>query len=442
MSFRDAVPASLQEIIQNGLLEGSFKQALQPITLYDRLADVEPWGANLGAQSIMTRSGVIAPISTPVTGSDATAGAYGFEQYSVKMDQYGYSIDTNMAASAMALASKFLQDNVTLGIHAAQSLNLVALNALYGAYGEGTTYCNATSSSSTTLAVADATGFAYAPSLTSASSSTEGLAGAAVPILSPVSGSNPLTVTYNGVANTVTGVTITTNHTADTVTLGTAAAGVIGNALVSAIAPVQYRPNARTSQSTLVAGDIATLSLFESAVTRLRTQNVPTVAGAYEAHVAAQTVNELFQDTNFRQVYQGRSDSPAYRDLTVGDSLGDGGVEFMGRFAGIDWFLNNVTPTVVNPSGVTVYRPIVAGQGSLIKAPFENMGSLVSELNAGATVQVDMIGGVARILRAPLDRFGQVLSSTWSWIGGYTVGTDMLTGDAAAYKRAVVVEHA
>jgi hypothetical protein len=437
MSFRDAVPASLQEIIQNGLLEGSFKQALQPLTLYDRLAQVEPWGANLGAQSIMTRSGVLAPISTPVTGSDASVGAYGFEQYSVKMDQYGYSIDTNMAASAMALASKFLQDNVTLGIHAAQSLNLVALNALYAAYGEGTAYVTATSTTSTALVVNDASGFQFAPSLTSSSTSTEGLAGAAVPILAAVSGSNPLTVSINGVANTVTGVNLGTN----TLTLGTAISGTIGWAVISAIAPVQYRPNARVTSDQIVAGDIATLSLFESAVTRLRTQNVPTVGGAYQAHVAAQTVNELFQDTSFRQVYQGRSDSSAYRDLTVGDAVGDG-IEFMGRFAGIDWFLNNVTPVVTNLGGVPVYRPIVAGQDSLIKAPFENMAALVSELNAGATVQIDMIDGVARILRAPLDRFGQVLSSTWSWIGGYTVGTDMLTGDSAAYKRAVVLEHA
>jgi hypothetical protein len=42
-----------------------------------------------------------------------------------------------------------------------------------------------------------------------------------------------------------------------------------------------------------------------------------------------------------------------------------------------------------------------------------------------------------------------VLSSTWSFIGGYAVGTDFLmergvpqtTGNSAVYKRAVVIEH-
>ncbi len=438
MSFRDAIPASLQEIVQNGLLDGAFKQALVPLSLYDRLADIEPWGAQLGAQSILTRSGILAPVTVPVTGSDSGTASYGFEQYSVKMDQFGNSIDTNMAVSAMALASKFLQDNVTLGINASQSLNLVALGALYAAYGEGTTYATAPTSASTSLVVADATGFQFAESLTTAQSgNTEGLNAPAVPVLAPVSASNPLSITIAGVANTVTGVNLATN----TLTLGTAATVADDAAVIAANAPVQYRPNARTSAATLVAGDIATLSLFQSAVTRLRSMNVPTVGGAYTAHVAAQTVDELWQDVAFRQAYTGRADSPAYEGLGVSTAPGGQG-EFLGRFSGIDWILNNVTPTLTNPGGVQYFRPIVAGQGCLVKAPFENMGALVSELNAGSTVQVDMINGVARILRAPLDRFGQVLSSTWSWIGGYTVGTDMLTGDAAAYKRAVVVEHA
>nr|MBF6558600.1 hypothetical protein [Acidimicrobiales bacterium] len=124
-----------------------------------------------------------------------------------------------------------------------------------------------------------------------------------------------------------------------------------------------------------------------------------------------------------------RGDSPVYRDLALG------------RFAGIDWVEDTVTPNYVNPGGLTVFQPIVSGADVLIKGPFERMGNLVAELNAGSTVEVDMIGGVARILRAPLDRFGQVLSSTWSWIGGYGVGTDLLTGDGAAFKRAVVLEH-
>ena len=438
MGFRDNLPASIQEIVQNGLLDSVFQDALLPMFLYDTLADVKPWGAQLGSQAIFTREGLMAAVTTPITGADATASTYGFEQFSVKMDQWGNSIDTNMAVSAQALASKFLEDNKILGINAAQSLNAVAQNTLYAAYGGGNTYASTASSSSTTLLVASALGFDQAPTTLSPTSSVNGATGAAVQQRAPVSGANPLAVTVNGVANTVVGCNLATN----TLTLGTAVTATIGWAVASSIAPVSYRPGSKASAAQLVSTDIATLALFENAVTRLRTANVKPVGGAYTAHIGPQTLNELFQDAGFRQVYQGRSDSPAYENLTLGATAGAGGVEFLGRFIGIDWVLNNVTPVVTNPSGVPVYRPIVCGDGPLIKAPFENMGSLIAGMNAGSTVQIDMVNGVARILRSPLDRLGQVLSSTWSWIGGYSVGTDLLTGDAAAYKRAVVLEHA
>jgi hypothetical protein len=73
------------------------------------------------------------------------------------------------------------------------------------------------------------------------------------------------------------------------------------------------------------------------------------------------------------------------------------------------------------------------------------MQRLLSELpqNASGAVQIDSFpGGTYRVIRSPLDRLGQIVSQTWAWIGGYSAQTDLLTGDSAAYKRAVVVEHA
>lgn len=442
MGFRDVLPASLQTIVQNGLLDRTFDDALIPLFLWDRLADVKPWAANLGATSIMTRAGLMTVSTTPITGSDATANSYGFEQYSVTMDQFGDSIDTNMAISALALASKFLEDNKTLGINAAETINQVAANALYAAYGEGTSWATA-GITGTALHVADASGFTQTviQEATTRSDPAEGLTGNAVDLLVPVSGSNTLAVTIGGVANTVTGVAFDSGTSGPgTLTLGTSATIAAGAAVVSSIGPVQYRPSGRASANQLIAGDIATLSLFQSAVTRLRRAKVPTVGGAYQAHIPPETIDELFQDEAFQRVYATRADSSAMVGFKIGDNIGDS-AEFYGRFAGIDWICDTEVPTGTNIAGLTVQRPIVAGQGALIKAPFEKMGSLVSELNTGSTVQIDMMNGVARILRAPLDRLGQVLSSTWSWIGGYTVGTDMLTGDSAVYKRAVVLEH-
>lgn len=442
MSFYDVIPASLQGIMQNGLLEGVFRDALVPLFLFDELADIKPWGANRGAESIMTRAGLMTPSPNPVTGGDAPVGNYGFERYSMTMDQYGTSIDTNMAESAMSLASKFLEDNHTLGIHAAESLNLVAQNALYAAFGTGRTWVvSGGAQSATTVVVDDARGFTQSVQnlATTGQNAAEGLAGDATPTVVAVSGSAPLNVTLNGVANTVTGADTTTN----TLTLGTplAVALTAGEAVVASTAPVSYRPSARASANDLVSGDIATLALFNSAVTRLRNSNVKPVRGAYQARVSPNTIEELYEDPAFQRVYTGRADSPAYRGLRVGDNIG-GGAEFMGRFAGMDWVMDTTIPTGTTTAGVPYQRDIVAGQGCLIKGPFERMADLVAQENAGGTVHIEMLNGVARILRAPLDRFGQVYSSTWSWIGGYSVGTDVLTGDSAIYKRAVVLEHA
>lgn len=433
--FRSVLPASLQEIVQNGLLAGVFEDALHPLFLYDTLADVRPWAAQQGAQSILTKAGLMPIQSTPITGQDAGQSNYGFEQYSLFMDQFGSSIDTNMAVSAMSLASKFLEDNKTLGINAAQSLNEVAKNTLYAAYGSGTTWVATSSSASTTLVVADATGFQNAITFGgSQTGNSEGLNAGASTVVAPVSGANPLAITVNGVANTVTGCNLGTN----TLTLGTAISATVGQAVVNTQGAVKYTPNNRASAFQITSTDLATLALFQNAVARLRAQNVPTIDGAYTAHVPAQTVNELFQDPAFQSAYRGRGDSPVYRDLALG------------RFAGIDWVPNEATPTS-NPTGsLQVYRPVVAGEGALIKGPFENMADLVSRINAGGTVHIEMIGGVARIIRAPLDRLGQVLTSTWSWIGGYSVATDALTEagkpntstTSAVFKRAVVLEHA
>ena len=439
MGFREVVPASLQEILQNGLLDRTFEDALQPALLYDTLADLKPWGGAVGSTGIFTKSGLMTPSITPVTGSDASASTYGFEQYQVKMDQYAGSVDTNMLLSAMSLASKFLEDNKVLAIQAAQSINLLAQSALYGAFGSGQTWATTASTASATLVVNNANGFqnAVVDLATTGSNPAEGLTGSATPTLVPVSASAPLNITIGGVANTVIGCDLATN----TLTLGTAISATVGEAVLSSIASPQIRPNARATGYNLVAGDVATLATFQSAVTRLRAMNVPRIRGAYTAHVAPQTVEELFQDNNFLLAYRGRGDSAAYRNFAPGDSMGDGG-EFMGRFSGIDWVMNNVTPTYTNPNGVEVFEPIVCGDGALVKAPFSEMADLIEAMQAGSTVQVDMIGGVVRILRAPLDRLGQVLTSTWSWVGGYTVGTDLLTGDGAAFKRAVRIEHA
>lgn len=442
MGFRDILPPSLAEVVQDGLLDGIFEHALQPATLWNNIAEVKPWGANLGTESIMTRDGLL-PVSTaPITGADPNPSTYGFEQYTVKMDQFGNTIDTNLAVSAMAMASKFIEDNQRLGVNAAQTLNALAQQTVYAAYGEGQTWVTAASTTSTALDVNDGGGFTQAVvmSSTTGSNDSEGIMGVAVPVLTPVSASAPLNVKINGVANTVIGVSFNSGNSGPaTLTLGTAISASVGQDVINESGAVMVRPNGRATANDLVAGDIATLQTFQAAITRLRSMNVPGVAGAYTIHVHPQTLEELFQDSAFQRVYTGRADSPAYREFSLGSGQ-VGEVEFLGRFLGADWFSNTLVPVATNGNGLQYYRPLVAGDGALIKAPFEDQA--LEGLSIPTISEIQIINGVARVWRAPLDRLGQVIASSWKWTGGYAVGTDMLTGDSAVYKRAVVVEHA
>lgn len=416
---RSTVPAAIRAMMQNGVLDRVFQEALRPEFIFPAIADSEPWQGGLGDTKTMTRKGLLTPSTTPITGSDTAPATYGIEQWSVTMDQYGLAVDTNMLTSSMALASKFLADIQTLGINAGQSLNQIARNKLYGAYSGGRTWVTTAGTSDTSMIVNSVAGF------------TQVLVNG---VPTAVSASTPLNVTIEGVANTVTGVNVGTN----TLTLGTARVDVAGDYVVASNAPTTIRATAADTAFDLTTSNTATFAMFRSAVTRLRKMNVPTVGGYYVAHIDPDTEAQLFSDSDFKQALQGRVDSPIYTDLSIG------------RFGGIDWVRNIEAPTIQAGSTgtVTVHRPIVLGAGALVAAPFEGIGDLLRGTGVEDVPDVSMIEAapgvqVARIVRPPQDRLQQTLSTSWSWVGDYGVPSDALAnGDAALFKRAVVLEHA
>lgn len=415
---RSTVPSPIRAMMQNGILDRVFLEALRPEFIFPAIADAEPWQGSLGDTKTMTRKGLLAPATTAITGSDTTAATYGIEQWSVTMDQYGQAVDTNMLTSAMALASKFLADVQTLGINAGQSLNQIARNKLYAGYAGGRTWCTTAATTDTSMIVQSVAGFTH-------------VLVNGVP--TPVSASSPLTVSIEGVPNTVTGV----NAGTSTLTLGTTRIDVLGDYIVAANAPTTVRPAGDTAWD-LTTSNIATFAMFRAAVTRLRKMNVPTVNGYYIAHIDPDTEAQLFSDADFKQALQGRVDSPIYTELSIG------------RFGGIDWVRNNECPTILggNNTNLVVHRPIVLGAGALVAAPFEGMGDLLRGSGVEDVPDISMIEAapgvqVARIVRPPLDRLQQTLSTSWSWVGDYGVPSDSLANsDGALFKRAVVLEHA
>ncbi|MFP3986884.1 hypothetical protein U9R90_05155 [Streptomyces sp. E11-3] len=419
---RSTLPAAIQAMMQDGLLDGMFRESLMPQLLFPQIADVEPWQGAKGDTKIMTRNGLMTPDPTPTTGSDATAGSYSIEQWTVTMDQYGKSIDTDLLQSKMTQASKYLNDVGRLGVHAGQTINLLARNKLYAGYAGGRTYCRTAGTSDTTIEVASTDGFTHVL--------VNGVPTA-------VSATNPLNVTIDGVANTVTGVG------SGTLTLGTARVDVLGDSVISSQAP--YSVRAGTGNDTafdLAAGDLITFSDFRAAVARLRRMHVPTAEGSnYVAHIDSVTESQLFEDSEFQNLYQGRADSQTYRDLAIG------------VFGGLVWVRNEEVPYLTTSStgyedlSTTVHRPIVMGGGSLIAAPFDNPADLLRETGVADVPEISMINvspgvDVARIVRPPQDRYQQNVATTWSWVGDYGVPSDSLAnGDSALFKRSVLLEH-
>ena len=408
----NAFPAALQAIIQNGMLNRTFQESILPKLLFRQVATSRPFAGNIGEQTTFTRTGLLAPVTTAlVPGVDPVAVNYSVEQYSMGLAQYGSSMDTHLLTSSIAIANKFLEDNQKLAIQAGQSLNMICRNKLYGAYKFGNSYAvGAEATGATALTVADGSAFA-----TVLVDGVQTAVSAANPIEISIAGATPVEVT--AVVGNVLTVTSTT--------------WTDGAAVVATTGAKIFRPGAKATSKALVAGDVATLSIFMDAVAALRQANVPDFGGYYAAHIDAITERQLFGDTDFKQALQGRADSPMWGSLSLG------------RFAGIDWVRNTEVPTEAGAGAVTVRKPILIGADCLIEGPLQNFGNLLDQTNGqNAGGHISMNNGVALIHRAPTDRLQQIVSSTWSWVGDYAIPSDSLVGSAAKFKRAAIIEHA
>lgn len=413
------LPVGIRAIIQDGLLEAAFQNAMVPDFLFPSAADADPVSGNIGQKITRTRTGLLAPADTALTG-DAGASTYAIEQFSGTLDQYGNSIDTNMLGSAVSQASTFVRNVQTLGTNAGQSINRVARNRLYASYGGGRTWTRTTDgASNTTIDVQSVDGFEFV------------LVNGVPTAVSPT---NPLSITINGVANTVTGVDRANRR----LTLGTGVTDTLGQPIVAANAPTTLRPNARASAFNLLAGDVLTVGLVFDAVARLRQQNVPPAAdGTYQCHLDATSQRQLLADAEFRQAFQSQGAGDVYQQgrITV--------------FGGATFIINNEVPTVSGDGmGISLARrPIVLGGGSLISMPLEGQGQLLTGTGVEDVPGISLIEAapgveVALIVRPPQDRLQQVVAASWAWTGDYAVPSDSTTGDAAMFKRAVVIEHA
>jgi len=439
--------AGVVSAIQDRTLQRTFRDPLFPRLLYRLEAVAELWPVNLGSNQTFTRAGLIQPSTRPLNpNAEVPTVQYPIEQWEATAQQFGRAIDTHMPTSYVTLASQYLRNMHQLGVHAGQSLNRTVRDKLYNCYVAGNTVVIAAGyAGGTALPVQNLAGF------------TRKLFNGRPTI---VSATNPLAVTVNGVANTVTG--FVPDIAGDEIHSGTLTlSGVVG-ALAGRVAVLA----ANRSQILYSGGgtrvdDVASTDQFRMAdiraqIAQLQFDNVPTHEdGTYHYHLDPISQSQIFGDNEFQRLNQSMPDYIHYRKFAIAFLLG------------ATFYRNSEAPTVAtviedpvdgfttafettNPAGVVLHRPIVTGQGA-IEEKFLDESKYISEAGVqGKIGEFSVVNGgmqimterIRLILRAPLDRLQQTTSAAWSMSGDWAIPTDQTaTSSPAAYKRASVAVH-
>lgn len=428
------LPSAIQQIVQDGWLLRFFDDALYPTLMFRGAYDAMEVPQHLGQQYTFTKKGLLPIVQdalAPVTNSDLTSGltpvSVGYEQYTATLSQYAAAVQTNMLSSGIAIVDLYKSAVQDLGFNAGQSLDIQARRVMSQAYNGGRTYLTAVATAATTLTVKDVSGFdfVYVNGVRTATSV-----------------SNPLAVTVaqsgTPIARNVTGVTPGSANNAEdmipgTLTINTAVTSVVGDAVISSVAPFSVRPGGKTTSYNLLATDILTLANLNAATARLRSMGVPAFDdGFYKAYLTPEQVSQLMNDNAVQRVYDTHPDAAEFQRGLV--AIG----------GGCKIFLTNQPANGLNESGVLVQRGFIAGK----EAGYEVRSSLIADwlsssgLSATGAVVFSPKHYVAMILRTPLDTLQQVVTNSWSFIGDWVMATDVygFGNSSAVYRRMVSIQ--
>jgi len=451
---------TVRSLVQDGLLERAFHDALFPRMLFRGEAMPQLWPNNVGDSMVFTGVGLVAPKMRPLQpGSDPAPSTYQAEQWSATLQQYADSIDTHMPSSITAIANLFLRNAQQLGLSSGQSLNRMVRDRLFNAAGSGSTVADGAQNNVTTLRVKRLAGFTRArrPDLAAGS-----------PVqFSTVSTNNPLKVLLGTAltANTVTGYS--PDNPGDevgpgTLTLSAGSPNLADRAAVLAVdrtSAVYVGGGNRTDD--IGTTDLLTLAAIRTAVARFWQQNVPEMPdGRFHLHVDPTAQAQIFADDEFQRLLTSLPDYFMYKQFALGELLGtvvfrnsenplpetvapNDGVTFSldDPFAG-ELYSNGSATT-----GVRIHRTLLVAQGSIYEY-YQDLGALITEAgvtgkvgqstinNNGIEVNTDRI---QLIIRSPLNRLQDLVSTSWKFIGDWPVRTDATVGDAARYKRLVQI---
>jgi hypothetical protein len=455
------VPPTILNLVQTGLLERAFHDGLFPAMLFRGEAQEEEWQGNTGQEILMTRAGLLDPITDPaVPGVDPEPQALTWEQWTARLDRYIGTIDVDMPTNAVANSDIFLRSIQQLGLQAGQSLNRIPRNALCTAYLQGSTaLIVAALTGDTFLQVASLNGFTSVITRGTTVRPTPVSTAAPLPI-TLMSGTTPISLNVIGATPYDPAVPLGPGTLALDSTVGAGVA--IRSSVLASTRPIIMRAGGGTSVDALQANDILQYQDFINATNKLRQNNVfPHEDGFFHAHISPEGNGQIFTDQVMQRLNQGRPDSIQYQSA------------FIGTGAGIAFFLNNETPDdsnsgalittagsakfakginaeVVNYTGVRVGRVVITGRGAIYERWLDEK-RYVSEAgvtgkiggfnitNQGIEVKTDRI---SLILRSPVNRTQDIVSCTWSYTGGFPIPTDISSGGPQIVKRSLMLEFA
>lgn len=434
-------------VIQPEVLVGTINEPMAAHTQY--ITAFKPDYVNageVGEQFTYTRDGLLAPVQDPSTpNSDTsdlddglTAKLLNREKYPGVMKEYNDTIDTHVKSDAVAFYKTYRSQLRAMGTQIHRSKDIWARRELHKYYGGRTHVTTAVGSSTTSLVVFDTTGFTHKV--------VNG-------VLTAVSPSNALNITIDGVANTVTGVTLGTRRDADdtvpgTLTLGTAVTSQsIGDAVIAATAPYSIQA-AGDSSYDLASGNKLTYQMIVDAVANLGDSGaMPHMeTGMYHFYGSKIHQAQLFADTQFARFFEGRMDSEEFRSGSVFEA---GGVMFM---------FGNQTPdtagsvTNANTNSIKVRRGLITADGVGLEARYskwldekfiEDNAPFAEVLRNGSQRIKDPVSWTEIVVAPPVNRKQDQIRTTWSYLGDMLAPIDSLNpfGETpdAIYRRAIPV---
>lgn len=464
----------LQAAVQQGFLVRRILDGLMPALMWRAEAgEPEIWEGAAGERRTFTSKGRAKPTAKPlVPGNDPKVITTPLEQWEAELKLYPDegAQDVNMVAAANSIVNTLYVEIHNLGVQCGESLNKISRAPLYNAALAGWTVADGAQAAVTSLRVARINGFTTAR--------RPDLRLAAVVKYMPVSSTNPLKITVNGVANTVIGFTpdITDDIYGPGILLLSAAVTVVDRALVkSDDATFIHRVGSGNAGriDDVTPAQKLTLADVRTATTRFRKQNVARHDdGFWHLHLDPTPMSQIMADPEFQRLTEtGLASLPDF--FLFVDQVQRIGV-------GCIWLENNLTWTFGEesaagstnvggpsktysesdpigaettndgtPSGDPVFHSLLLGAG-LLKEYIQKQDQyltdagvtgLVGEFDASLSVDEMTIytQDVSFIMQAAKNRHADQIGMAWKFVAAYSTRPDGVVGDAARYKRCMAI---